>query len=252
MSRTTENLHVRGVRVARVIGAIERYLATQGYERVPDTERARAERTVPDLLRIGLRRERRWTTIADERGFGGFGQHADGDLEGWGRALSRELDRSVLAIWTWDGESAVTATRWKRGKRRGSLELLRDATRGADGKPRAPAKVLWPWLPKKERDGILRDGIALVEKSTSTSTSTSTGDAALDALLEDFDDVDDESESESEDADEDGDDDVVYVPLETSVGAIGRAIGIEEPILDPCDERDGDAQLLFRPTPRRA
>jgi hypothetical protein len=167
---------------------------------------------------------------------GGLGQLADGDLEGWGRALSRELDRSVLAIWTWDGESSVSVTRWKRGKKRGSFELLRDATRGADGKPRAPAKVLWPWLPKKEREAILRDGIPLVEKAPGT------GDAELDALLEGFDEGD-----ADESADEEGEDGLLWVSLETSLAAIGAAVGLEDPTLNPYDDEDGDTQLLFRP-----
>lgn len=234
MSRTTENLHVRGVRVERVITAVEKRLRAQGFERVPEVERARVERTDPNLLRIGLRREGPWTSVADPRGFGSFGHAADGDLDGWGRDLSRELDRSVLAIWTWDGEGCVIATRWKRGKKRGSLELPGHARRGDDGRPRAPAKVLWPWLPKKEREAILRDGIALVARATGT------GDAELDELLEGFDDL------ERLDAEYEVEGGEVVVPLETSVGAIGAAVGLATPTFSPWDEGEGDRELLFR------
>lgn len=236
MSRTTENLYIRGVRVERVIAAIDNRLRAQNLERVPDAERARVERK-SDVVRIGLRRDGRWITIADDRGFSGFAQHSDGDLDGWGRDLSRDLDRSVLAIWTWDGESLVIATRWKRGKRRARLELPRDIRRGEGGRPYAPAKVLWPWLPKKEREAILRDGIALVEPPTGT------GYSGLDKLLEEFDDVDADEEADAAE-DEAGQ---IYVPLETSVGALGAAAGMANSFFSPWDKQEGDRQLLFRP-----
>jgi len=235
MSRTTENLYVRGVRTQRVVAAIEKRLRAEGLVPVSDGERAAVERTEPNVLRIAIRRDGLWIGIADPRGFGGFAQAADGDLEGWGRDLSRELDRSVLTIWTWDGEGFVTATRYKRGKKRGTLELPGAAKRGDDGVPRAPAKILWPWLPKKSRDASLRDGFAVVERQTGT------GDPELDALLEGFDDDD----GNDDELVADGDDGEVYVPMETCVSALGAAIGMTNPGLNPYDE---DAQeLLFRP-----
>lgn len=232
MSRTTETLHVYGVRIQRVRVAVESHLSARGFEPIPEIERARAERLEPQIIRIGLRREGKWTTIADARGASGFGRYAvDGDLEGWGRLLSRELDRSVLAIWTWDGEASLIATRYKRGKRRGRLELLDQAWRGEDGRPRAPAKVFWPWLPKNERETIVRDGIPLAKHRTNT------GDAELDDLLDGFDDVDDLATD---------DDDLVYVPLETAVAAIGAAVGMKNPALNPWELEDGDEELVFR------
>lgn len=236
MSRTTENLYVRGVRTQRVVAAIEKRLRAEGLVRVSDGERAAVERTEPNLLRIAVRRDGPWVSIADARGFGGFAQAADGDLEGWGRDLSRELDRSVLTIWTWDGEGFVTATRYKRGKKRGTLELPGAAKRGDDGVPRAPAKMLWPWLPKKSRAAILRDGFAVVE-----SRPAGTGDAELDALLEGFDD------DEDDDLVADGDDGQVYVPMETCVSALGAAIGMTNPRLNPYDDDDDAQELQFRP-----
>lgn len=143
------------------------------------------------------------TTIADAEGFSGFGERNEGDLDGWAKSLSRALPHSVLAIWTWDGESSVVATRWKKGTQRAQLTLLQEAYRGGDGKPRAPAKVLWPWLPPERRAAILRDGVALVEPTPAFTT----GDAEIDELLGGFDD----------DHTDDDDGEHVYVPLETSV-----------------------------------
>jgi hypothetical protein len=144
----------------------------------------------------------------------------------------------VLAIWTWDGEASVVLTRWKRGKQRAKLTLLNDAFRGSDGIPRAPAKVLWPWLPREQREAVLGDGVRLVEPSAAAST----GDEELDALLEDFDEADrvDVDAGASDGA-------IVYVPLETSVAALGAAVGIVQPFLDPLSLGEGDQELLFRP-----
>jgi hypothetical protein len=229
VSHTTENLHVRGVGLPRVIAAIEKRLGTHRFERVPDRERARAEKSGAELLRVTLRRDGAWTTIA----------LVDEDLEAWGEHLSRELDRSVLTIWTWDGESSVIATRWKRGKKKGRLDLLQEAYRGDDGRARAPAKVLWPWLPKEERAALLLAGIPLVDRATGAGT----GDRELDKLLDGFDDVE---ASEVVDADAPDVDDAVYVPLETSVHAIGAAVGMANPLVNPWDEAEGDLQLVFR------
>jgi len=240
MSRTAENLYVRGCKIERVVAAVEKRLRGKGLVRVADSERAAVERTEPELLRIALRRDGPWIAVADSRGFGGFGQRADGDLEGWGRDLSRELDRSVLTIWTWDGEGFVTATRYKREKKRGALELPRAARRGDDGVPRAPAKILWPWLPKSTREASLRDGFALVERATGT------GDAELDALLEGFDDDVGDAGEEDEEVVADGDDGAVHVSMDTCVAALGAAIGLTNPSLNPHDDEEAQ-ELLFKP-----
>ena len=72
---------------------------------------------------------------------------------------------------------------------------------------------------------------------------TGTGDAELDALFEEFDDVDEQNDE----SDEEGEDGFLYVLLETSVAAIGAAVGMKDPALNPYDEREGDTVLLFRP-----
>jgi hypothetical protein len=239
MSRTTENLHVRGVRLARVVAAVESRLRSQRFARVPESR----VKPTDSVVKIVLRREGKWTTIADPRGFGGFGAHGDGDIDGWGRHLSRELDRSVLAMWTWDGEQSLIATRWKRGEMKDRLELLRDAHRDDDGVPRAPAQALWPWLPKRDREALLRDGFPLVMRARAT------GDVELDKLLEGFEDVDvggDEDEKEGEGVGADP----IHIPLETCVHAIGAAVGLKNPALDPHVEEDGVVILVFSALPR--
>jgi hypothetical protein len=118
MSRTTESLHVRGVPVGRVIHAIEDHLRAQGAERIFDAQREDAAGSVTNLVRIVVRRDGRWTTFADSRG---SGRPAASNLDDWAESLSRALDRSVLAVFTWDGEGYVTATRWKRGRKRGAI-----------------------------------------------------------------------------------------------------------------------------------
>ncbi len=119
-----------------------------------------------------------------DRRMGTYGP--DTDIHTRGEQLSRALGRSVLTIWTWDGEAAVRATRWKRGASYGSLNLLDEAYRGPDGRPYASAKIFWPWLPRDRRDVILAQGIALV-----TPAGEPTGDPEVDALLAGFDEADD-------------------------------------------------------------
>jgi hypothetical protein len=221
MSHTTESVHVRGVRLSRVVAAVESFLGVNGFVRVPDDKRAHAERIEPSLERITLRRDGAWITLADNR---------ENTLEGWGRHLSGVLARSVLTIHTWDGEQTVAVVRWKDGNRKKALSLLSQAFRGPDGRPRAPSRVLWPWLAKERRDTILREGVLLVEPMTRT------GDDDLDELLEGFDEADGELTGE------------IYVPLETTVEALGHAIGLSRPFLNPWSPEEGDLELVFRPS----
>lgn len=228
MSHTTQNLYVRGIRMARFVTAIENRLRREGYVRVPEDQRRFAEQTEAELVRVLVRRDGRWTNVASESGFDSVLGDPDGGLEEWGRELSRELDRSVLTIWTWDGEGHVVATRYKRGEERGSIELTGVGERGEDGRRYAPAQPLWPWLPKKTRDAILRQGVPLVEPPESS------GDPELDELLEDFEEpVDDEE--------------LAYVELETMVRALGAAVGMKNPLLNPYNDADDEnvTSLLF-------
>lgn len=212
-------------------------MSTLGFVRVGNRERARVERTEPHLRRLALRRDGNWLTFADSASRASFGE-ALSELDAWGEHLSRVLSRSVLAIWTWDGEASVRVTRWKKGKARCVLSLLHDAYRGADAFVYAPARVLWPWLPPDRRDAILREGVKLV-----TPSGGSTGDAEVDALLEGFDDAD-------RLASEGVDDEHVFVSEGVSVAALSAAVGMRDPFLDPSEPRDEDAELLFRPRVR--
>ncbi len=242
MSHTTETVHVRGIRRSRLLDAITERMNTHGWKRAEGADRAHAERVEPELRRLVLRRDGKWLTLADSGGFdrrGAVASSPDADLASWGEYLSRALDRSVLTIWTWDGEASVRATRWKRGTSRGVLTLLADAYRGTDGLPYAPAKIFWPWLPAERRKAILASGVKLV-----TPGGESTGDAELDALLEGFDEAD---YAESAVAEEDGGDDVVFVALDISVPALGAAIGMKDPVLNPWMPREDDEELVFRP-----
>jgi hypothetical protein len=196
-----------------------------GFVRVADDERAEIERHDPSIRRLALRRDGRWLTFSD-----GGDEH---DIDAWGEHLSRALGRSVLAIWTWDGEASVVATRWKNGTARSVLSLLREAYR-KNAFAYAPAAVLSPWLPPTRRAAMLRQGIKLV-----TPSGGSTGDEELDAMLEDFDDAD---RLESEVIDEDH----VFVSEDVSVAAIGAMVGIAHPFLDPWEPHDGDEELIFR------
>lgn len=240
MSHSTETLHVRGVRRAPLVEAIMDRMRGLGWTRVIGAERADVERTEPELRRLALRRDNTWLTLADAAGFDRRttrANPADADIESWGEHLSRALDRSVLTIWTWDGEASVRATRWKRGESRGVLTLLRDAYRGPDGLPYAPAKIFWPWLPPDRRDAIVASGIKLV-----TPSGPSTGDAELDMLLAGFDDAD---RAESP-IDDDDDPDFVYVDESISVAALCASVGMRDPFLNPWMPRDEDVELVFR------
>jgi hypothetical protein len=243
MSHTTETIHVRGVRRARLLRAIVERMSRLGFTPVPPEQRSRIEGSERNLRRLALRRDKKWLTLADSGGFDRRHEERvrDASIEAWGQYLSRALDRSVLTIWTWDGEAAVRATRWKRGKRRGVVSLLGDAYRGADGLPYAPAKIFWPWLPPARRSAILARGIPLV-----TPAGEGTGDPELDALLEGFDDAD-----LAESAPEDDDGDLVFVEERIAVAGLGGAVGMRNPFLDPWDPADEDEELLFERQARK-
>ncbi len=225
MSRTTNTVHVRGLRKSSLLRVIDVYLDRRRLVRVPDEERDRVERTVADLTRVAIRRVGRWSTIALDH---------EEDIDAWGSGLSGLLARSVLTIWTWDGEASVSATRWKHGRPRARLELLREAYRGKDGEARAPARVLRPWIDRDKRAAALRDGIPLVAPAR-------TGNAELDAILASI-------------RDDEPDDplfpDHVFVDLDTSVAGIAAAIGLRDPMLDPYVVEPPDEELLYRPRPR--
>jgi hypothetical protein len=226
MSESSETIFVRGVRRARFVGAVEAFRRANGLERVPEGAVRHAEARGPDLQRVALRRDGKWLILADT---------LPDSASAWGEHLSRFLGRSVLTLFTWDGEATVVATRWKAGKVRAKLELLGDAFRGADGRPRAPAKVLWPWLEPSARGALLRDGIPLRAPG-----GEGTGDAELDDLLEEFDDVPEPGEDDAVDGDH------VFVPIGTSVLSLGAPIGLRRPFLDPCSLEPGDEELVFR------
>ncbi len=214
-----------------------------GHVLLRSEERASLERVEPNLRRLALRRDGAWLTFADEAGFDRRTLRADpptADIDAWGEYLSRALDRSVLTVWTSESEASVRATRWKRGKTRGRLTLLDQAYRGPDGFPYAPSKVLWPWLPRARREQLLASGIKLV-----TPSGGSTGDPELDALLEGFDESD-HVESDGGDEDDGG----VFVSEDISVRAIGAAIGMTRPLLNPSFLDEADEALVFARTTR--
>lgn len=234
MSQTTETLHVRGITRARFLDAVFARMKEQGWTHVPGPEGF--DPTDPEVRRLVMRRDGKWLTLADGAGFDRrmdtYGP--ENEIQGWGEQLSRALGRSVLTIWTWDGEAAVRATRWKRGTSRGSLNLLQEAYRGPDGHPYASAKIFWPWLPRERRDAILAKGIKLVEPGGEP-----TGDAELDELLAGFDDADGAEVSEDDDPDH------VFVDESISVPALARAVGMRHPLLNPWMPDDGDEELVF-------
>lgn len=188
-----------------------------------------------------LRKRGAWCSMLDVDGYDPRRPAGDAELQLWAEELSLQLEVSVLALFTWDGEASVSATRWRHGRRRAALELLRDAYRDEHGVARAPARVFWPWLPRETRAPLLRAGIALVKPAVG-----STGDAELDALLEGFaeaDDVPADFEDESEWRDEDDDDDV-FVSEEISLAGIGAAIHLH-PWLTPSDVDADVHELTF-------
>lgn len=205
MSTTTETTYVRGTTSARLLSSIEARFA--GYElhatHVVDNPFTDPEPELPAGARqVAIARKGSWFALQSD---------AHEELDIWGAALSKHLARSVLTLFTWDGEATVAAQRWKNGVVRVELELLRDAYRGADGRARASAKVLWPWLAKAERKKILRSGIVL-----------------------------------SDQPDVDGDD--IFVTEDDSSSALLRAIGAPEQ--QPWYTR-GALKLVFVPSARK-
>jgi hypothetical protein len=220
MSRTTESIHIRGARRGRVTAAIDERMRLLGYRRV-----ARTKEDLGERRRIILRREGKWLSFVDDAGT---------DLRKWGEHLSRALERSVLTLWTWDGEASVVATRWREGQPRHVLTLLDDAFRGSDGLAYAPAKVLWPWIQSAQREAILARGIALMMPSATT------GDDELDELLEGFD--EDDSQGDTPLEQEEGS---VFVNEHVSVLAIAATVGMRNPWIDTNSPRAGDRELIY-------
>jgi hypothetical protein len=238
MSQITESLHIRAFSGPKLEALVKDFLLEQGFEYVEPADRARVERTEPELRRIALRRDGRWWTLADSASYGR--PQPGGAMEAWASHISSVTGRAVLALWTWDGEACVTATRWKRGRVKAKLELLRDAFRDEAGVPRAPAKVLWSWLTPEQRERLLTDGVKLVEPAARPDT----GDADLDALLDSFDDDERAAHHEL------GDGDAIYVPIDTSVAALCAPVGIGDPFVDPWEPEAGDVAMVFKPSRR--
>jgi hypothetical protein len=227
MSHTTETLYIRGCKRERVLDAITQIMRNAGLEPTKESEGAR---------RLLLRRDGPWLCLADEKSYRSESRLRSSVIDAWATVLSRKLLRSVLVIWTWDGEASVRATRYKSGKSCGSLTLLQQAYRDKQGRVHVPAKIFWPWLPPSDRPDVLRSGIPLKAPLNPTR------DAELNTLLDEF--------EEPDDADSDDSDDI-YVDLETSVSAIAHAIGIRRPLLaPPFDDSEEDSRsdttLLFR------
>jgi len=106
----------------------------------------------------------RQVPIARKGSWFSVGTEQLGNLDVCGKKLSKSLGRSVLTVGTSDDEASLWAKRWKHGRVLAELALLEEAYRGPGGRPRAPAKALWPWLPKSARTTILREGIQLSAK----------------------------------------------------------------------------------------
>lgn len=223
MSHTTSTLHVRGIPLRRFVSAVHERMRARGYR--PAANGAR---------RLLVRKQGAWCTLVDTEGYDPRRDAGDAELASWGADLSQLLGRSVLTLWTWDGEASVVATRWKHGTQRSILSLLQEAYRDDDRVPRAPARVLWPWLPPARRGEILRTGVALVAPAAG-----STGDAEVDALLADFDD----EESFVNDVEED--EDFVFVEENVSLAGLGAAIGLR-PWLDPWNPDAAVRELRFQ------
>jgi predicted DNA-binding WGR domain protein len=227
MSRTTGSLHIRKFPRSRLVAIVTSLLEGEGLAPAPSKAAS---------VRVVLRRDGDFWSVASTQWYSGFARSPTGDVGDWGKRISALTGRAVLTIWTWDGEASVVATRWKRGVAKAELTLLDQAFRGDDGIPRAPARVLWPWLDRRVRPRVLKEGIALLAPSAEVVT----GDAELDALLAGF---DDDEELEVEDSvDEAGE---VFVSEDTSVCAIAAAIGMKDPLFDPWGERKGDVVLSF-------
>jgi hypothetical protein len=228
MSHTTEALYLRGTTKARVEEAIVKVMDKAGFERLAYAEDA----GVRPVRRLLLRRSGAWLCFADEKSDDRMkGLLAPPVIDAWGRVLSQILSRSVLVVWTWDGEASLRATRYKRGKVRGNLSLLDQLYRDSKGQVRAPAKVFWPWLPRGERAQILGDGIAMDYAASST------GDPELDNLIAGFrDDL----------GDDPGDGESIYVGLDTSIPALANAIALRRPFIShPFDHAKPRDDLLF-------
>jgi hypothetical protein len=155
MSRTTETSYVHGTTSTKLLSALEAMMP--GFELTatrPMGDPFGDQPELPDGARqLVVARSGKWFAVASDR--------VD-EINAWGRGLSKSIGRSVLTVFTWDAEPSVVAERWKAGISRVRLELLDDAYRGADGRPYAPAKVLWPWLPKDKRG----DGVKLSKRRT--------------------------------------------------------------------------------------
>jgi len=106
----------------------------------------------------------RQVPIARKGSWFSVGTEQLGNLDACGKKLSKSLGRSVLTVGTSDDEASLWAKRWKHGRVLAELALLEEVYRGPGGRPRAPAKVLWPWLPKNARTTVLREGIQLSAK----------------------------------------------------------------------------------------
>ncbi len=111
-----------------------------------------------EVRRVPVLRAGKWLALATEELEG---------LEVCGRSLSKELARSVLTLATSDDEGVVLAKRWKHGRLLGQLTLPEEAQRGADGRPRASAAVLRPWLSAPRRRELARAGLCLSETPVS-------------------------------------------------------------------------------------
>lgn len=226
MSHTTATVHVRGIRLRRLLDAVMQRMRQQGYR---ETAAADAER---QLL---IRKEGAWCTLVDTAG-------QEAELEAWGEDLSRLLGRSVLTLWTSDVEPCLVATRWKHGARRSRLDLPDDAYRDQHSSPRAPARVLWPWFAPTRRSTILRAGVALASP-----LGGATGDAELDALL---DDLQEEEEEATPINDIEEDEDFVDVDQNVALASVGATVGLR-PWLDPRNPGPRTRVLSFRrPRPK--
>lgn len=158
MPTTTETALVWGTTSTKLLRAIDELLPgfvlhsthAMGNPFVdPEPELPARARQVP------IARKGSWFSVGTEQ---------LGTLDVCGKKLSKTLGRSVLTVGTSDDEASLWAKRWKHGRVLAELTLLAEAYRGPGDRPHAPAKVLWPWLPKNARTKILREGIQLSAK----------------------------------------------------------------------------------------
>ena len=157
MSTTTECVYVRGTTAKRLRRAIldtmrARGLAFHGERQQGNPFTESPPPRPPQAREVSILRHGRWFAIQSA---------ALDEVDLWGKALSTSLERSVLAVWTWDGEAVLVASRWKGGVVRLKLQLPRERHRDGKGALRAPARVLRPWLAPASRAKVLREGILL-------------------------------------------------------------------------------------------